>query len=452
MSNELDIVVLSRPGTDPRPDVLAAIRNQLNVNVTLHRVVGAARDTDSSRWQTIARARNVGRVLGESPWVMFVDDDVVLEPGCAVQLLQELREMPAFVARAADYLGERSKKGATHHVGMGATLFRRHALAEVEFRHEDAKCECQCMTDDLRRRFMGIEYSVTAKARHSRKERGGEQKCGSNTGSLPDVTVTSNGSSAQLPILDGHVLVAFDRAHLGLFCGRFLAGLRRTGNLNVVHAITYGLREKHVKYLRSVHGVQVYPQPHSALRVCRNRMLGFQFALRKICPQSPVAYWDAGDVLFQRSLEPLWNEIRSMPRKLLVTEEPLSYSGNTGHQIWVKSIIKPSVRQQVFALLSEKPVVNGGFIGGTAERLLEYMTGADREIVGRLRGAGGGDQVVLNVCRYEQPDAFHITSDTWNYCLCGRSGRDCKVQQGKYVDTRSNQVVAVVHGNAATLV
>src|SRR5208282_5623050 len=64
---------------------------------------------DLNRWETIARARNQGRTLGASPWVMCLDDDVVLEPDCLAQLVEGLQRRPEFAALAADSAGEMSR-------------------------------------------------------------------------------------------------------------------------------------------------------------------------------------------------------------------------------------------------------------------------------------------------------------------------------------------------------
>ena len=69
-----------------REDVLAAIEAQVSVIPLIHRVIGAPLEDDAHRWQTIARARNEGKKLGSSPWLMFVDDDVVLGRGCVAEL------------------------------------------------------------------------------------------------------------------------------------------------------------------------------------------------------------------------------------------------------------------------------------------------------------------------------------------------------------------------------
>ena len=90
MIPNVDLVVLTRT-TGPLPrEVEQGIQIQHEVQIVLHRVVGQARQTDRCRWETIARARNEGKRRGTAPWVMFLDDDVVLGPECIATLVHEL--------------------------------------------------------------------------------------------------------------------------------------------------------------------------------------------------------------------------------------------------------------------------------------------------------------------------------------------------------------------------
>jgi hypothetical protein len=144
-------------------------RNQRAIQLVVHRVVGTSRSDDLNRWDSIARARNEGKLRGTAPWLMFLDDDVVLEPRCISTLIDELDRRPSFAALAADYLGERCEGQIAPHVSMGATVFRRQALEKIHFRWEETRCECQCCCDDLRRLHWGIDYCRSSLARHLRQ-------------------------------------------------------------------------------------------------------------------------------------------------------------------------------------------------------------------------------------------------------------------------------------------
>ncbi len=160
--NVVDLIFLSRDLSPPRADVGRGIDLQGGVSIRMHRVVGDPRPGDPNRWETIARARNDGKRLGSSPWVMYLDDDVVLGPGCVARLVEGLRRGRASRRCGADCAGEMngglSNWDYPPHVGMASTLFRRERLATVNFRWEPGKCECRCCCDDLRKSGFGIGY------------------------------------------------------------------------------------------------------------------------------------------------------------------------------------------------------------------------------------------------------------------------------------------------------
>src|SRR5262245_2525096 len=124
MRPEVDIVVLSAKEGPLDPRVERGIAAQTEVLTQLHRVVAAPRPSDRHRRETIARGRNAGLERGRAPWLLFLDDDVEIGPGCVAELLAGLEQRPIYGALAADYLGESARGAVAGHVGMGATLFR----------------------------------------------------------------------------------------------------------------------------------------------------------------------------------------------------------------------------------------------------------------------------------------------------------------------------------------
>jgi glycosyltransferase involved in cell wall biosynthesis len=171
---QVDLAMLTRHGGPLHPEVERGFREQRAVNLVVHRIVGSARSQDRCRWDAITRARNEGKLRGSAPWLMFLDDDVVLDPQCISTLVNELARRPAYAALAADYLGESREGAIASHVSMGATLFRRQVLEQLHFAWRDKKCECQCCCDELRRLHWGIDYCQSARARHLPKTEIGE--------------------------------------------------------------------------------------------------------------------------------------------------------------------------------------------------------------------------------------------------------------------------------------
>ena len=100
----------------------------------------------------------------------------------------------------------------------------------------------------------------------------------------------------------------------------------------------------------------------SALR----RLHDFQEIVASWPEDTPVAYWDAGDVLFQGRLGPLWDLVRANPDRLLVMREPVGIGESPVIVPWTDHILDPGVRREMRDLLAAKPFINAGFAAGTA--------------------------------------------------------------------------------------
>ena len=446
-----DILLLSRDDSPPRLDVWGGIQSQVGVELRVHRIVGPPRPGDRNRLDTIVRARNGGRRLGSAPWVMMLDDDVVLAPDCVARLVEALRGRPGFAAMGADYDGEMTRWPGSWdhppHVGMGATLFRRERLAGVTFRWEPGKCECRCCCDDLRRGGWGIGLVPGARARH-RPERSRRPDPPANSDETPHPPDRSRG----LPAGTGRVLAAFDRHHLRKFRGRFLGSLRASGNREPVTALAYGLHPSEVRRL-AADGVEVVAFPNNGTSPAIRRLRDFQGVIARWPDETPVAYWDAGDILFQGRLGPLWNLVRAHPDVLLAVREPAGYPESPAIVDWTGQIIDPEARRRTFEILSTHPFLNSGFVAGSARALMRYLREGDRLIhSSELRGLGHwGDQVALNLFCHAQPQVWREIPEAWNYCLVFRDARQFRVGPDGRTDRSDGQPVHVVHGNGGSL-
>jgi hypothetical protein len=471
----VDVIVLSRDAGPLRSELQAALRSQQGVRLIVHRVVGAAATTDVNRWQTIARARNSGKTAGSSPWVMFLDDDVVPDAYCVRRLLDGLQARPAYGALAADYLGE-SGGNVRGHVGMGATLFRRGVLARLQFRFRADRCECQCCCDDLRAIGFGIAYFPAARARHVSQNRLSLRERTSFRGAKGDddprpviahgyfgagagLTEQPVPSASDAPASDQatsaapRILAAFDGAHYAKFRRQFLGSLRARGNHEQVTAVAYGLSPSELRALASEPNVEVWPVAPNGVVPAVRRLHDFQTVLERLSGETPVAYWDAGDVIFQESLAPLWQEVAAHPDKLLAAREPQGHPQNPVVAEWTLSIRDVQARRRAFDLISTQPFINSGFAAGTAAVLLAYLREAERLRGGRdlVGSADWGDQIALNLFCRLNPQRWHETEEGWNYCLCGRRRGEVAVgADGRFLSRRGASV-RVVHGNAHTL-
>lgn len=439
---EIDVAVLTRQRRSINHEVEAALRSQLGVLLKLHQIVAEPESDDTCRWDAIVRGRNRGKQVGKSPWVMFVDDDVVLDPHCARRLLQALIRSPYYAAFGADYLGEGVKGRVAPHVTMGATLFRRQALAELSFRWHDNRCECQCCCDDLRRRNWGVDYCPAAKANHKKRLESAELHTARDLKTSP---------IRERP--EGVVFAAFDRRHLPHFCKQFLKSLRASGNQELVMALAIGLRPSERRRLSTLPRVQPTFLPDNGQVVPRRRLIEFPRMAMKLPSDTPIAYWDVGDVIFQDSLQPLWESVHRHPDKILAVREPFAHPENPIVAKWTLSIRDPAARQRAFDLLSKGPHLNSGFAAGTPRALVDYMKPASSWFDSpTLRGTSDwGDQTALNLYCHSHADAWQELPEGWNYCLAGRRrGQVSRNADGKYLDSRRIPIYAI-HGNASTL-
>jgi hypothetical protein len=450
----IDVVILSRDASPLDPRVARGLAAQPGVRLRIHRLTQPPDPAQANRWETIAAKRNLGKSLGTSPWLMFVDDDVELAPGTIARLLAALRAAPRYAALAADYR-DRPDSLPDRHVAMGATLFRRSALALIRFRWEPGCCECQCCCDDLRRHALGIGYAPGVRAIHHQRRmaKNSDVQC-----SMFDVRCSSTqrppvgGASSSKPsrVTNGCVLAAFNRRHLGKFRRQFLASLRRAGNDERVLAVGYGLFPSEQSLVSRLPQVTLRAHPESWTMPPIRRLLDFQEELTNLPPETPVAYWDAADVFFQESLAPLWQIVRANPERLLAVREPSGYPRNSAVTRWSRSIRDPHWRQRVFELLKVRPFLNSGFAAGTASVMLAYLREAHRmRHSAELHGSTDwGDQMALNLYCHFEPARWLEIDEGWNFCTHDRPRGEVRVKSDGRVTTRSGTKIYVTHGNA----
>ena len=449
---EVDLILLSRDLSPPRDDVWRGIQLQREADVRIHRLEGTPRPEDPNRYETIARARNQAKSLGTSRWVMFLDDDVVLGPGCLARLVPALARKNGFAALGADSAGEMAREWENwdypRHVGMAATLFRRERLERLTFRWEHGKCECRCCCDDLRKAGFGIGYLAGAKAWHRPDRTAVEDR--------PELAVERTkaprtdrewGTSTE----GGRVLTAFDRNHFLRFRRQFLTTLRASGNLEPLTAVTYGLHSGERSILEAA-GVEVVARHENGVSSALRRLRDFQDVVERWPEETPVAYWDAGDVLFQGVLAPLWQMVRADPGRLLVVREPVGIGESPVIVPWTDYIEDPVVRRETRELLAAMPFINAGFAAGTVRALKSYLREGDRLLNNELRGVlHWGDQVAMGHYLHHRPDAWREISDGWNYCIIFRRPETYRIGAGGRVESSSGMPVRVVHGNGRTL-
>lgn len=433
----IDVVILARPHTVPSSTVVNAVENQQGVRTRISHHIGWPERTDKNRWVTIARARNEMKQRAVGQWIMFLDDDVVLDPWCIANLLRSLKIAPSLGAIAADYLGESKSRQWDGHVAMGACLFRREALQSIDFRSTSDRCECWCCCDDLRSRGIGITYCDQANARHL-KEMG-------HTNHNPQDNAHDDS--------DGCVFAAFDRRDIQKFERQFIRSLRASGNHSPVFAAVYGLYPSELRRIERLADVFVFPSPANRTMAPIRRLFDFANIASQLSDNTPVAYWDVADVVFQTNLQPLWREVRRNQGKIGAVIEPKSYPDNQIIIPWTFSITDPYYREQTFDLLRRSPFLNSGFAAGTASAMKDYFLHAQRMRFGpELSGSTDwGDQMCLNRYCHLDPRRWWAMDEGWNYCIHDRPAGEIWVTPQGEVMSKKIGLVPIAHGNARSL-
>jgi hypothetical protein len=453
---DVDLILLSRDLSAVRPDVWEGIKSQRGVRLFIHRVTGPPRPDDPNRWETIARARNEARTIGETPWVMLLDDDVVLALDCVSRLVEGLRQRPEFAALAADSAGEMNRPWQhwdyPSHVGMAAVLFRRECLAGLSFRWEAQMCECLCCCADLRAARLGIGYLPGALAWHR------PMTPAPSAAAAPHPPCRATGVPRSTPRCGqnrpaGQILTAFDRRDHQRFRTQFLPTLRGSGNNEHVWALAYGLFPTELDRLAAQPGVTVLAIPSNGVCPALRRLRDFQQVISEWSDETPVAYWDAGDVLFQDRIEPLWDLAASNPDVILVAREPKSFPENPVIRTWSDCIHDPGARERAFQIMSTHVFLNSGFAAGTASALMRYLREGVRLLNSTaLQGVGDwGDQVALNLYCHNNPGRWQAIDAGWNYALAGREPDEYWITPEGRAHRHDGQPIHVVHGNAFTL-
>ncbi len=442
----IDLAILTRDERPLSPTIASAIEGQRGIQLRVHRVIGQPRADEPNRVATIARARNDAITRARSPWLMFLDDDVSLAPQCVARLHHALASRPEYAALAADYLGEAKTSGSSPHVTMGATMFRRSVFQRTRFRWEPNKCECLCCCEDLRSMGTRVEYLLSAKAWHVAKTRIACDQSALQASSAPRDTDPALSAKAK-------VLVAFNRRDVRRFRHAFLKTLRAAGNQQDVIVVGYGLYPSEISWLSCTAGVRVVSKPANGQLPPVRRLSDFGEIVSSFSPDTPVAYWDASDVLFQGSLDPLWQLTHQYPDKLLAVREPRGYPDNVAITGWTRTIANPQMRRRAFELMATHPFLNSGFAAGTAAVMQKYFAEAARlrrspELLGTT---DWGDQTALNLYCHSDASRWQEIPEGWNYCVHDRRAGEVHVTPDGRVVSGNPTPIHVVHGNARSL-
>jgi hypothetical protein len=163
---QVDVLTVLGPDRTICEPVLSALKNQGDVELKHYVIHGTPLLPWEDRIYAIARARNHAKKEGDAHYVMFLDDDVVLPSLGIEKLVYALLFSPHHAAVGIDYQGMHQPFLLSVHVAMGAVLFIRPILEQINFRAEPGKCECLCCCEDIRRMGYLIDYLPGLRAEH----------------------------------------------------------------------------------------------------------------------------------------------------------------------------------------------------------------------------------------------------------------------------------------------
>ena len=451
MPADVDLIFLSRDLSPLREDVWRSVEAQLGMQIQVHRVTGPRLPDDPNRWATIARARNEAKRHGSARMVMLLDDDVVLSPLCVAQLVSGLERRPGFAALAADYAGEMSDGRASwdypRHVGMGATLFRRERLEELDVPLDRRKMRVPVLLRRPASRRLWNRLLDGRRAWH----RPASADCGDFVPDVDPVSSSMGSATREVPgrpTLTGASLRRSTGATSAFSAAGFSVHFGDSGNTEHVTAVCYGLFPSELSLLAQTPGVEVVAARYDGHPAVR-RLRDFQDVVSRWPEETPVAYWDAGDVVFQDGLGPLWNLVRTYPDQLLTTREQLPFLPNPVVRSWVDSISDADARERAIELFANRPVQNSGFAAGTARVMARYLREAERlrESTALLGSSDWGDQTVLNLYCRSNPEHWREIATGWNFCLVGLGRADFRIDHDGWTERLDGEPLHVVHGN-----
>lgn len=248
---------------------------------------------------------------------------------------------------------------------------------------------------------------------------------------------------------DSAIITAFDgrQQQPDRFRSRFLQSLRRAGNQDTVIAVTYGLPSGLNRELARLQNVRVVAKPEPPAHPSIHRLETFRELTASLPPTTKVGSWDAGDVLFQSRLEPLWELLETSPKQVHACRETERI--RIALRRWILKVRSPHSQAWLQQISRGKPFLNAGGLAGTAQAMHEYYTLAapllDSPI---LHGTGGWDQMALNVLRWHfRPDLIKLMDEDWNYCVNARDTAEYAIDGRSIRSRKTRSLIPVVHAN-----
>ena len=216
-------------------------------------------------------------------------------------------------------------------------------------------------------------------------------------------------------------------------------------------AVTYGLRPGDYRLLSKLENVEFFPSPNPRVHPSYARIRDFQSVIANWPDNTPVAFWDAGDVLFQGPIDDLWGLVEAHPDELLVVPEPFGYPENAVISAWTSSIRDFKARRRAFELLSTHPFLNAGFVAASARACFATWSRRSLDRSGshswpRVRRRSGRPESLLPL----KSRALACNSRSLELLSGGSEASRVSNSPRRIHGKLRRRPVHVVHGNAGT--
>ena len=224
------------------------------------------------------------------------------------------------------------------------------------------------------------------------------------------------------------------------------------GNAEKVTAVVSGVLPSEQRLLAAMPNVEVVVVPGDANPALR-RLRNFGEILSGWPDDTPVAHRDAGDILFQSRVTPLWDIVRRTPTGCSQSRKsPPTAMTRATDCGWSRSPTRVP-RTSALNLLLDLPVLNAGFFAGTARAMRLYLTEA-RGLLNSpaLHGSTDwGDQTAMNLFCRSNPDRWLELPRGWNFCLSGLDRAAYRIDPDGRTERTDGEPLYVVHGAGGRL-
>ena len=162
---------------------------------------------------------------------------------------------------------------------------------------------------------------------------------------------------------------------------------------------------------------------------------------------TPVAYWDAADVVFQDRIAPLWDLVRAHPDQLLAVTECHPVPRKHDLPEVDRDDLDPEARDRAIGLFKEaRQSTPGSRPGLPGPCSATYRGRQAPELAGDDGTGDWGDQTAMNLYCRSNPDTWVEIPSGWNYCLVGLPPGHFRVSPDGRTERLDGEPLHAAHG------